>query len=52
MIVRDEELNHIATDINYEGNKYGALCLMIGEDEAISELRWATGSKIVHTEEL
>lgn len=25
MIVKDEQLNHIATDVNYEGNKWGAV---------------------------
>lgn len=48
MIVKDRELNHIATDINYEGRKWGALVTVINEEKVYHDLRWGQGSKVVH----
>lgn len=45
MIVKNDELHHIATDINIEGPTYGAIVTIIGEDGVEHELRWATGTK-------
>lgn len=51
MKTANEQMNHVVEDVQFDGNKWGALVQVIDEDGVSEEFRWATGSKSVREQQ-